>query len=59
MAGSGRLSREWECDRAVLLPHHSSPFGWISLGTLASLAVLFGLLSPDTNLSGMAQLIAP
>jgi hypothetical protein len=59
MAGSDRLSREWECDRTILLPHRSSPFGRISLGTLASLAVLLGPLSPDTDLSAMAQLIAP
>ena len=28
MAGSNRLSRKWEYDRVIFLPHHSLRFGW-------------------------------
>jgi hypothetical protein len=59
MAGPDRLSRKWEYDRFIFLPHHSLGFGWISLGALASLAILLRSLSPDSELCSMAQLIAP
>jgi hypothetical protein len=59
MAGPNRLSRKWECDPFILLSHGSVRFGWISLGTLASLAILLRLLSPDSDLCSVAQLIAP
>jgi hypothetical protein len=59
MAGSDRLSRKWESHLFIFLSRCSLSFGWISLGTLASLAILLGLLSPHSDLSSVAQLIAP
>ena len=59
MAGSDRLSRKWECDRAISPLYQSLSFGWISFGTLAFLAILLGLSAPDSDLCSIAQLIAP
>lgn len=59
MAGSDRLSRKWECHPSNLLSRRPLPFGWIALGTLASLAILVRLLSPDSELCSVALLIAP
>jgi hypothetical protein len=56
MAGSGRLSHKSESHPFVL---RYLPFGWISLGALAFLAILLGLLSLHSDLSSVAQLIAP
>jgi hypothetical protein len=59
MAGSDRLCRKSERHHYILLSHRSSSFGWTALGTLASLAILLKLLFPDSDLSSVAQLIAP
>jgi hypothetical protein len=59
MAGSHRLSRRPEHHRSISLSHRALSFGCIALGTLASLAILLRLLFPDSDLSSVAQLIAP
>jgi hypothetical protein len=59
MAGSDRLSRKSERHHSISLSHRLLQFGWIALGSLASLAILLRLLFPDSDLSSVAQLIAP
>jgi hypothetical protein len=59
MAGFDRLSRKSGRHHSILRSHRFLPLGWIALGTLASLAILLRLLFPDSDLSSVAQLIAP
>jgi hypothetical protein len=59
MAGFDRLSRKSERHQSILRSHRFLSFGCIALGTVASLAILLRLLFPASDLSSVAQLIAP
>jgi hypothetical protein len=59
MSGSGRLSREWERDPAPFQRPFPSPFEWLWLVTLASVAIVLTLTFPNSDYSSVAFLIAP